>query len=491
MITVTAESEKINKPNFVSKTAAASADEIALHYDLTEGTKAVRGKVEYMPKYPLETDDGWAAKRTGATVYNYYGKTINTMVGLVLRREPKIGGDGDEGFRKVFAEHWENITSTGIGGKMFLQRALKNQFAGFVFIVVDYPARDENIKDKVDEMRAARRPFWSLYKANQALSWRFGTVDNKTVLTQIVFKETHVEPNGAFGEREVIYYRVWYLKEFNLQGKTVTRAAWQLWKESRGEQGEISVNVSDEGVITSLSRLPVAIAGEIASRPPLVDLAYTNIRHYQDYADYRKGKSIAGLALLYSIGLEETDLSIGWDVMLKLKEQGQVGFIEASGAALEAHRTALEDTKTEMSELGMALLIDRSATNVTATEAVIDHAQRSSALLEIADSLKDAVEVAMEIHGAYLGYEKERVCSMDLGYKPEELVLSPTNIDLLFRLYDNGLITGETLLKTFKGGGSLPDEIDVEKEIAKARKERKDLDFPFSTETEETLELEN
>jgi hypothetical protein len=478
--------KQADKPDCKSAAVAEMEEEIKIHYDLLGGTRSLRaaGK-QYLPKFPIEGDAGYKFRLKIATLHNVYKKTCDWIVGMILRRPAQLQEkDGNAKFVAEFKKHWENIDNCGTHGDVFLQQVLRDQLAGHVFIVVDAPPLDK-IKSKDEQRKANWRPYWMIRRADEAVNFKTEVVDGKIILTRITFVECTTEPDGDFGEKAVTRYRVWRLEKTAPTAEAPAAFSGNVEvivyrkNDDQNTLGEQEFIEESRHVIPNLKELPVVVAyGEkvshCVSRPPLRDLGYKNIEHYQDYSDYRRGKAAAGLVIPWMRGQRDGDQkAVGWDVLVKLTgENAEFGFAETTGAALSAHRTALEDVKTEMAEMGLSVMVDRhQKQGMTATQAVIDHTQQSSTLKDIATSLKDAVERATEFHALFMDFVKDDACSVDLGYSPENLVLSVEQATFLLTLFTSKALTLESLWAGLIRGTILPDSFDAEKEM-KILKER-------------------
>jgi hypothetical protein len=431
--------------------------------DVYAGTLRLRLRgQDYLPKFPLEMPDSYNTRLTHATLYNFYKKTVEAMCGMVFRQPPQLADDVPQ----QIVDLWEDIDGQGTHGDIFAKELLKKQFDGHVFIVTEYPEADPNIQTLDDELAASRRPYLVAYHANQAINWDTMTIGGRVVPMQVTFKETTTERTGQFTQKEVVRYRTWRLDI--VDGNY--RAVWELQREQKTGSGEIILVMEKEGQ-TQLSRIPVAVAygektGYWTSAPPLIDLALKNVEHYQDYSDYRKGKSIAGIAIPWVRNLKDgadgNKQPIGWDTLIEVDNEGEVGFAEAGGNALGAQREALEDTKADMASLGLAMLV-KGNVEVTATQRVIDNAQESSQLTTIARSLQDALEESFDYIAEYLGIDEGG--SINFQLDDGRLSLDPQIATMLLTAVDTGKLSLETFLTILQQGRLLPEDFDLKAEL--------------------------
>lgn len=426
----------------------------------------------YLKQFPLEESDAFTDRKSIAVLFNFYEKCKNAMVGMILRRDPEIVDTETTSaeFADTFREHWENIDNAGTHGAVFTAEFLDEMFAGHAFIVVDAPPLAD-LSDKAAQKAAGWRPYWNIYSAKQAINWRVGVVNNQTVLTQITFEKTYYAPDGDFGEREVEEYKTYTLLPDGV--RYVTR---QAVTKGGTKEKEFVIVPEKSGTIPGMRRLPVALGygckkGIGESQPPLKDVAYHSVWHFNKQSDYNKADDYAGLVFMVEIGKSNFDQA-AYDLKIHCEEGGDFQLRETTGQALEAKRALLDRIEAQMMELGLALLVDRTKQDLTATQAVLDNTQKTSDLQRIAVSCKDAIETAIEIHADFMNVPAEVVPGVDLGFKADQLVISPQTASILLQAANTGQLSTEDFLQTLKSGGVMPDAFNVEEALANLKTER-------------------
>lgn len=113
-----------------SDRAAEIARRAQLPRDLFGGTEAMRARgIEYLPKWPLEPADAWAARKNSTFLSPGYKQAVQTAVGkafgdsIVLHEDVPLeirGSEGDDNGPAIEGL-WENIDNTGNHGDTFAQ----------------------------------------------------------------------------------------------------------------------------------------------------------------------------------------------------------------------------------------------------------------------------------------------------------------------------------------------------------------------------------
>lgn len=455
--------------------------------DTCGGTLKLREKsAQYLPKEPAEQPDPYNYRLRRATFFNAVELTLGGLVGMVFRNDPKLSENvpetirgreavaakpATEGQSAVEAQdgvegHWENIDNAGTHGVVFAKELFTDAMKdGHAAILVDMPPPLSEGATMADEQAAGRRPYWVSYCAEQIINWRTQVVNGQTKLSLIVFKEKTKEPDGEFGEQDVIRYRVFY------------PGFWQLYKEVKGEnlQTQIILDPDTPGG-EAPQEIPVAVVysrktGILTSQPPMLDLALTNITHYQKYSDYSVYLHIASRPILSRKGADPSKpiTAIGPYTIFDVSPDGDVWFAETTGAALGGAREDIKDLEERMSILGLSLLVKRTGPQVTATEEKGDRIEESSDLATAARSLKDGIELALKFHTQYLNPKADTGGNIELGAALDELEMTPQEMTAWSNAVVAGQFSVETLWSVFEVGGKLPSDFDP-------REERKRID---------------
>lgn len=455
--------DAINQPDYKTTAYNAMSPAWKVVTDVSAGTPRLReAGSEYLPQEPAEKDLNYTRRLNRSVFFNAYRRTREALVGLVFKSNPKPSED----VPPEIVSHLENIDLAGSHIDVFAKELFMDSFEGHAFILVDMePALAPNAT-RADELATGRRPYWVKYRACQALNWRLTRINGELELVQITFEEKTCEPDGEFGEQEVVRFRV-----FRRSEGVVT---WRLYRRQKSENTQESIVIESEGT-TTLSRIPVAIVygrrvSMMESEPPLLDLAHLNIAHYQEYSDYRNILHVANVPILLAKGVPEDrqkTFQVGPNSLAFADKEGDLLYVEHEGKAIGAARQELMDLEQRMAMMGLSLLSQRSDSDITATEKRQDWQQETSHLATQARSLQDALELALEFHAEYLGLESGG--SITLGVADEDLVIDGTLFSALCKATSGPepLISRETFYAMLQRGFKSIDFEDEEKRVKK------------------------
>lgn len=423
--------------------------------DIAGGTVAIRRRGrEYLPVEPAEDFREYDSRLERAVFFNATERTLHAFVGMVFRKEPRLSRDNPQ----PLVDLWENIDNAGTHGAVFCKEAFTSILRyGHGLIYVDMPPPLPAGATLADERAANRRPYWVYYEAPQIVNWRYETIDGQPRLTLLVLMEETDEPDGEYGQKKVVRYRV------------LRPGSWELYRETKDQYNKRTYAIEDSGTVT-LPFIPVAIAysrktGFLTSQPFLQDLALLNITHYQKYSDYSTYLHIASRPVLWFRGrnqaraLEPIGPYTFFDVD---QDNGHVGFAETTGSALEAARTDLKDLTAHMATLGLSLIARPATYETTATENIIAKVQADSDLVTAARSLKDAVELALQYTSMYLMAQESG--SLEIESITDKIFVDPQEIQAYSSMVENGQLSLESLWAILSRAGRLPEDFDTETE---------------------------
>lgn len=412
--------QDINQPDYRCAAAQAMAPDISYVRDTEKGTRHLRSlRTQYLPREEAETDKAYEIRLSRAVMINFYARALNALVGLVFKEEPKLSEDVPDVMagleatdtRPAIEGQLEDCDLAGTHWTVFIKELFKAAMRdGHSFLLTEMPPPLPEGATRADELAQNRRPYWVKYTADQAVNWR---IDERGRLQQVTLEECSLEPDGEYGERMVYRYRV------------LRPGSWELYRKV--EEGGTYQLVFEGGGLTSLSEIPLSVCygryvAPMESKPPLLDLAVVNIAHFNESSDYRIYLHICSRPILFAAGRDTTKGApqLSPYSLVDVKDGGQVGYAETSGAALGAARQDLRDMEEHMGMLGLQMLTEQTSGDKTATEERGDQIKELSELATAAQSLHDCIERALGFWAEYLGLDSGG--SVELAVNPEQMI---------------------------------------------------------------------
>jgi hypothetical protein len=447
-------------PSTLSPRAQAQRQSLRMVRDLWGGNETVKAAgTEYLPQAPGEGGTNYAERLARSVFFNVFRQTVVGLVGLIFRKDPVLGDD----VPPQIVEDWENIDLAGTHADVFLKELETDAIAaGHAAILVDFPVVPEGSTAAAE---VGLRPYWVPIRKEQILSWRTGNLNGVTVLTQAVIQLDGWADVGEFGEALHTEYLV-----INRDPETDGPITWRTLVVGEDK----SVHESGSGSYKNQIEIPLAevvTSGRVSmfvSQPPLIDLAFLNIAHYQMWSDYATGVHMTNVPVWVMTGVDgkdddgnDVEVVIGTNTSFLIPDPaGGAGWEAHDGQALGSTKTALDDLKSDMGALGLAMLSPQKRAAETAEAKRLDKSTSDSTLGATARGLQDAVEVALGFHAKYLGLPNGGG-SVQINRDFEGLMMDAPVMQAYAALRRVGF-PGRLVLKSLQAGGRIPEDEDLE-----------------------------
>jgi hypothetical protein len=444
-------------PSTPSPLAKRQGAALEMVRDLWGGTDQMRERgLVYLPKAPGEDASNYNTRLQRSVLVNYFRRTVEGLVGLIYRKAPKLGEDVPAAIR----QHWENIDLAGTHGDVFARELMQDaEVAGHAAILVEYPHTD-GTQTAADEMVGGIRPYWVPVRKENILSWRTTVENGQRVLTQVVLRECQYVSDGEYGEKKQEQYRVLYRHEGVV--------GWRLLAIT---ENKVVVTV-DEGTYPTQAEIPIAEVPTSGSRslfesdPPLLDIADLNIAHYPQWSDYATSIHMTCVPLLSISGMDQVSnedapaVVAGPNSVLAFNNPAaRAEYVSHDGAALSACREALDDLKSDIGALGLAMLSPQKRSAETAEAKRLDKASSDSALAVTARGLQDGLERALGFHAKYLRLPSGG--SIQINRDFEGLLMDAPVMMAYSALFGAGF-PARVILEALQSGGRIAEDANLE-----------------------------
>ena len=443
------------KPDSPSIAQSAQLPAVALCRDAYAGTTRMRDQaVKYLPRFPMESEAGYATRRSLAVFYNGFARTVAGLTGMCFRKDPKLGDD----VLGPIKEAWEDIDNAGTHGDVFIADRLSDALVdGHVCIFVDMPVKPEGVETLDQDRALDLRPYWIVIKKSDVVRWSSSRIGGRQVLQSFAYKETLTEKDGEYGEKTYCQVREYFLENGSVRYKVMREGPTphEAWVP-------VSSGVMD------ITEIPLSVVyaqrtGVLESKPPLEDLAHENVGHFQVLSDFRNTLHMCGVPFLIFVGADVEKIKIAPDAALCLPEGGTAEYVEPSGAGLEVTRQELIATEGRMAAQGLAMLQRDTRAAETAEAKRMEKSSTDSALARVVRSLSDGVEQALRHHAMWLGKD-DAGGSVEMNRDFEGIILDPATVAEYRNLVAENRLSVQTLWDVLEHGGWLTNTFDRELE---------------------------
>lgn len=441
---------------------------------LMGGTRAMRtAKTAYLPRWPNEDQRMYDTRVATATLYPAYQQTVETLAAKPFSKPLTIGEDVPPDIKKWCDDIDLEGRNLHVFGSELMEAALGDGLGG---ILVDYPTRVRKNPDgtvetipntQAAERAAGLRPYMVHIKATQLIDCQAARVEGKWRINHLRFSECVTEPDPAdrFAAVQIDQIRV------------LEPGRWETWRKKKNAAGEEEWQPHENGV-TTLAYVPFfpiygKRLGFMMGKPPMIELGYLNVKHWQSQSDQDTLLHIARVPILVRTGMQDTvmpdgtvvkpELVIGSSAAVDLPKDATLEYCEHGGSAIGAGKQALDDLKDEMRQAGAEMLVIKPG-NSTRIEAASDNIKGMCALQRVALGLQDALNTALQCMADWVKMPTggHVAIFMDFG----ALTLEAAVADLM-QLEQGGIISRETTFKEAQRRGTISADLSFEDEQAR------------------------
>ncbi len=436
---------------------------------VTEGTEYLRENSEaFLPLEPREDYDAYLARVNRSVFSPFTQRLIRAATGLVLRKPITLTGD----------PYWTEMFKKDVDGcksdlDEYARRILMCSLTyGQSHILVDYPAPSGALS-LAEERQQNRRPYWIEVDPNNLYGWRLDRESNYGNLIQARIAEKAVLPDGDFGEKvydqirviEPGKYRIFRKKEqieemYDVSDNSVTGnfgmgsadKDYQQVESGEFSLGEIPLVTVYSGKVENL-----------VSKPPLLDIAYLNLAHFQRQADLIHSLHVASQPMLVMEGYDDQtkDLAISVNYAMATQPGNKVYYVEPASSAFEAQSAEIKELQMQMATLGISTLSQQKFVAESADARRLDRVDTNSMLAMVSMELEQKLQKAFNLSAEYVGIEPPEV-KISRDFDIERLI--GQDITALTSLFDQQVIDREEFRDILVQGEVLPSANEANSE---------------------------
>ena len=436
---------------------------------VTEGTEYLRENSEaFLPLEPREDYTAYMARVNRAVFSPFTQRLIRAATGLVLRKPITLIGD----------PYWTEMFKADVDGcgsdlDEYARRVLMCSLTyGQSHILVDYPAPSGAVS-LAEERQQNRRPYWIEVDPNNLYGWRLDRESNYGNLIQARIAEKAVLPDGDFGEKVFEQIRVIEPGKYRVFRKTDqidemydladNSYAGEFDAQTTGEE----YNEVESGEF-SLGEIPLVTiysgkTENLVSKPPLLDIAYLNLAHFQRQADLIHSLHVASQPMLVMEGYDDQtkDLAISVNYAMATQPGNKVYYVEPASSAFDAQSAEIKELQMQMATLGISTLSQQKFVAESADARRLDRVDTNSMLAMVSMELEQKLQKAFNFSAQYVGIEPPEV-KISRDFDIERLI--GQDITALTSLFDQQVINREEFRDILIQGEVLPSANEVKSE---------------------------
>ena len=384
---------------------------------VTNGTEYLRDNSEaFLPLEPREDYTAYLSRVNRAVFSPYTQRLIRAATGLIMRKPITLIGDSY--WTDVFAK---DVDGCGSDLDEYARRVLICSLTyGQSHILVDYPAPTGALS-LAEERAQNRRPYWIEIDPTNIYGWRLDREVNYGSLIQVRIAEKAVVPSGEFGEQVFDQVRVIEPGKFSIYRKVSPKKDLINLEDTSyagnfdGPENEKDYELVDSGVF-SLGEVPLVsvYSGKtdtLTSKPPLLDIAYLNLAHFQRQADLIHSLHVASQPMLVLEGWDDQtkDTTISVNYAMATQPGNKVYYVEPASSAFEAQTNEIQELQLQMATLGISTLSQQKFVAESADARRLDRVDTNSMLSMVSLELEQKMQKAFNLSADYLGLEPPEI----------------------------------------------------------------------------------
>lgn len=401
------------------------------------GTKTMREAGEkYLPREKGEEPDAYKRRIARSTFANFMKETIESHTSKPHAKPYVFSSAKNQELADDYLKRADSKGTSSVQvGSVAVEDACWN---GTSLLLADAP-------------EAGGRPYFYNLSMDSVLDY---DLDEDGLLTYFRIAEKITVRDGEFDVKELGRVRV-----FKRENDVVT---WDLWEESDGGKYS-SVSSGNRFPLDFIPVVPVhagpVAPGEFFADPPLMNLAYLNVQHWQESSDQSYILHVAKVPVLFAAGFsEETQISIGAESAVKGDPGSDLKWVEISGGSISAGRQSIQDLEAKMMRAGLEMLQNNGATE-TATGRALRAGENNNKVAQIASNLEAALEKIMFAVGKFnMISEPDFVVSVHKDYG---INASTEEISALVQARTLGDLSQEDFLNELKRRSILRPEFNI------------------------------
>ena len=436
---------------------------------VTEGTDYLRQNSEaFLPLEPREDYDAYLARVNRAVFSPFTQRLIRAATGLVLRKPITLTGD----------PYWTEMFKMDVDGcksdlDEYARRILMCSLTyGQSHILVDYPA-PSGARSLAEERAQDRRPYWIEVDPTNLYGWRLDREANYGNLIQVRLAEKAVLPSGQFGEQVFDQIRVIEPGRYRVfRKKEQLEEMYDVSDNSSVGEFEVATTQKDykqvESGSFSLGEIPLVTiysgkTDNLVSKPPLLDIAYLNLAHFQRQADLIHSLHVASQPMLVMEGYDDQtkDLAISVNYAMATQPGNKIYYVEPASSAFDAQSAEIKELQMQMATLGISTLSQQKFVAESADARRLDRVDTNSMLAMVSMELEQKLQKAFNLSAEYVGIEPPEV-KISRDFDIERLI--GQDITALTSLFDQQVIDREEFKDILVQGEVLPNANEVKPE---------------------------
>ena len=425
---------------------------------LMGGTPAMRrGREKWLPRSESEHPSVYEARLQRSYLFGVYKRVITALIGSAFSTNVSVSGVPKELEYLEFNADGRGQSLTEHASQLFSDLLIYGKAHDYC----DFP----NVEiprglSQAEYNSLGLRPYFARISPINLIGWSSDYNNGFPSLEHIRIADSEVRINEEYEEEERELIRL------------VSRDSIQLWGKdfsgvTRKGSGDFILLSESENVLgyVPLQTSYANSQGLLVAEPPLIDLAYLNLEHYQSSSDQANILHLARVPFLLGTGFsnEEADeLTIAANNMvISDNKEASIRWVEHSGASINSGRQALKDLEDRLKASGAEIVFAQSVARQTAQARQLDQQDALSTAQVALRSLEQQLEQNYLVAADWMNVSKDGIDPIISIGADLDLAHDPNPVQGLVSLAEFFGLDPETALEEAKRRGLLAKHLSV------------------------------
>lgn len=447
---------------------------------VADGFESVRNQIGnvILPIFG-EGKDPYQARLKHLDFLPLFNRLVGLSASMICRKSVTITGrgDGNDVAAEEFRVQLENIDSMGNSIDVVLENFLNVQIRySIAGIMVDAPALPPEGLSLAQEKQFDMRPYWVIITPKDVIDWRTIRIGCKLVLTHLRIRSTTDIQINEFKSKTVPIIKVYDLEGDRVLVRTFiqTKADGQntKWGEDSSLRSYIGLPYIPYFSMSTNTMSPNC------ARPTLYELAVVNVNHTRVASDLMFALNLAAhpkLKRTRSVDFvpdfdEKTPVAdMAPDKVLTPAIGENYDWLSAPDTAFSALERRVEKFEKDAEKLWTMAVMPHKSVAESAESKKMSSNQSSSILLKTVIALDSLLAQCVQAH--YDLMDKTTIgatppVSLNANRDLDTNAMAFNLLSALGLLVQNRQLTVKTLLELLVRGQILPEDFDIEQEVA-------------------------
>jgi hypothetical protein len=440
------------------------------------GTQAMRDAGEkYTPKFEQETLATYQRRLNKTHLTNVLADSIDNAVAKPFSKELTL--DPDES-HEMYQEWAKDIDRQGSDFNTFGEVGFYTSLGdGLGYLLADSPSANGEVKTVADEKAQNIRPYLVFIDAPAMKAYRTSVVNGAILPTYIRYETCSTD----FDEKnKAVEVSTVHEIQANNNGSGFFRT---YEKRDKGKWDVINSGpyYFDQVTIVRVNFGKNHEKNKEVITPPFLDLAETNIAHWNSQSDQINILEHSRFAMYHFKGVDKpvdednNEVAPAFGPNTIFWSQNHEASIETTTLPVEGliqGWTALDRMVDEMKMMGLDPLVPSNSGALTASERIIDEKKSNSALANWAERYAKALEQAVQYMGLWAGLEDPTKVKVQINTEFGVTEREINEIKILREMQSMGQLSLHTLLNEVKNRQVFDEDFNTERELEFIAQER-------------------